>query len=249
MRITVCEVPDKALSDGAAWKSLLAALAGTQTDVLVLPELAGTRAFWVKRQFDDAVWREAIAETHALAEAVEGFAARRVIGSRAIGKEGRRLNESYVWTSGKGLVPGRSKGSFPEMEGAWEASWFDGGSRTIAPQQENGLSVATLLCTELLVSEAPRPLGKKGVQLIAVPRATGGHQRWEIASRMAAISAGAFVATANRRGEGFAGGSWIVGPDGDELARTNEQIPVVTVDVDLSLADRAKQTYPRNVTD
>lgn len=247
MKISVCEVPDEAMRDGAGWNGTMEMLAGAETDLLILPELAGARAFWTEPRFDAAVWREAIRQTTAFVDALAGFAARRVIGSRAIEKHGRRLNETYVWTAEGGLVPGRSKAWFPEMEGAWEATWFHGGSKDINPFQEGGLSVATLLCTEVIVSAAPQPLGKNGVQLIAVPRATGGHPRWEIATRMAAISAGAFVATANRRGLDFAGGSWIVGPDGDELARTSEELPLVTVEVDLSLADRAKQTYPRNV--
>lgn len=248
MKIVVCEVPDEAMPS-AAWDRLLSILAGTASGLLVLPELAGTRAFWVDPQFDNAVWREAIRQTGVLAEAVKSFGARRVIGSRAVEKDGRRLNESYVWTADRGFVPGRSKAWFPEMKGAWEATWFHGGSKEIVAAQDEGLSVATLLCTEVMVSGAPRLLGKSGVQLIAVPRATGGHQRWEIATRMAAISAGAFVATANRRGTAFAGGSWIIGPDGEELARTSEQLPVTTINVDLSLADQAKRTYPRNVAD
>jgi predicted amidohydrolase len=59
----------------------------------------------------------------------------------------------------------------------------------------------------------------------------------------------AFIATAYRRGEIFAGGSWIVDPEGEVLARTSADTPIVTVDIDLSVADRAKQTYPRNVVD
>lgn len=248
MKIAVCEVPDEAMPS-AAWDRLLSILAGTASDLLVLPELAGTRAFWVDPQFDPAVWREAIQQTAVVVDAVKGFGARRVIGSRAVEKDGRRLNESYLWTADSGFVAGRSKAWFPQMKGAWEATWFHGGSKEVAPVQDEGLSVATLLCTEVIVSETPRLLGKSGVQLIAVPRATGGHQRWEVATRMAAISAGAFVVTANRRGTAFAGGSWIIGPDGDELARTSEQLPVATIEVDLSLADQAKRTYPRNVVD
>jgi uncharacterized protein len=57
------------------------------------------------------------------------------------------------------------------------------------------------------------------------------------------------VVTANRRGGNLAGGSWIVGPDGDILARTDEKNPIVSLEVDLAAADQAKQTYPRNVKD
>ncbi|KRQ98877.1 hypothetical protein CQ10_26220 [Bradyrhizobium valentinum] len=99
-----------------------------------------------------------------------------------------------------------------------------------------------------MVSTAARRLGQAGVQLIAAPRATSGHPRWDVAVRMAAIAAGAFVVTANRRGA-LAGGSWIVAPDGDILARTSEDNPLISLEIDLSAADAAKLTYPRNVRD
>jgi predicted amidohydrolase len=59
--------------------------------------------------------------------------------------------------------------------------------------------------------------------------------RWEVAARMTAIAAGAFVVTANRRGARLAGGSWIVAPDGDILARTNVSVPIVSLEIDLTL--------------
>jgi len=99
------------------------------------------------------------------------------------------------------------------------------------------------------VSTSARRLGQSGVQVIAAPRATGAHPRWEVAARMTAIAAGVFVVTANRRGATLAGGSWIVAPDGDILARTDESIPVISLDIDLALVDKARLTYPRNVRD
>lgn len=66
---------------------------------------------------------------------------------------------------------------------------------------------------------------------------------------MTAIDAGAFVVTANHRGGSLVGASWIVAPDGDILARSSVESPVICLDIDLSAADAAKQTYPRNVRD
>jgi predicted amidohydrolase len=40
-----------------------------------------------------------------------------------------------------------------------------------------------------------------------------------------------------------------VGPDGDILARTDESAPIVSLEIDLALVDRARLTYPRNVRD
>jgi len=249
MKVTVCEFPDDAAAIARAWDHLAATLAAAPTDLLVLPELVATRSFWTQPVFDAAVWSDAVARHAALPDQFKRLAAHRVLGTRAIESNGRRLNESFLWTAARGLVPGRAKAWLPQMEGGWEATWFDRAAPDVGVVEDNGLRFAMLICTEIQVSAAPRALGQDGVQLIAVPRATGGHHRWEIATRMAAISAGAFVASTNRRGGTHAGASWIVGPDGDELARTDAAHPVVTVDIDLAAADAAKLTYPRTIED
>jgi N-carbamoylputrescine amidase len=249
MKITVCEFPDDTAAVGLAWDHLARTLAAAPTDLLVLPELAAADSFWTRPVFDQTAWRAAVAAHALLPERLQRLAARRVLGTRAVEVGGRRLNESFLWTAAQGLVPGRSKAWLPEQEGGWEETWFDHGAPEVEPVDHGGLRFAVLICTEIMVSTATRTLGKAGVQLIAAPRATGGHRRWEVATRMAAISAGAFVATANRRGGGLAGGSWIIGPDGDELARTDVAAPIVTIEIDLAEADNAKATYPRAVTD
>jgi len=249
MKVTVCEFPDDTAAIATAWDHLATTLAAAPTDLLVLPELVATASFWTQPDFDAAVWSDAVARHAALPAQFARLAARRVLGTRAVESGGQRLNESFLWTAARGLVPGRSKAWLPQMAGGWEATWFDRAAPVVDVVQDDGLRFATLICTEIQVSAAPRELGHDGVQLIAVPRATGGHHRWEIATRMAAISAGAFVASTNRRGGTHAGNSWIIGPDGDELARTDAAHPVVTIEIDLAAADAAKSTYPRTIKD
>lgn len=247
MKITVCEFPDDVAEAGRAWDRLAQTLEAEPTDLLVLPELAAAGSFWTRPIFDPAIWSEAVAAHAQLPAPLQRLAARRVLGTRAVEKDGRRLNESFLWTTTGGLVPGRTKAWLPEQEQGWEATWFDRGPPVVEPVDDDRLRFAMLICTEVIVSRTPRALGWAGVQLIAVPRATGGHHRWEVATRTAAISAGAFVATANRRGNGLVGASWIVSPDGDELVRTDAANPIVTMEIDLAEADRAKWTYPRTV--
>lgn len=249
MRLTVCEFPDDAQAFASTWDHLKCVLDVESTDLLVLPELADIEGFWTKPIFDPAVWRKAVGRHAQLSAQLQRLSARRVLGTRAVETNQRRLNESFLWTAVRGLQPGRSKAWLPEQEGGWEATWFDHDVPTVGPIEDDGLRLATLICTEIMVSVAPRALGHAGVQIIAVPRATGGHRRWEVATQMAAISSGAFVASANRRGGNFAGGSWIIGPDGEERARTNANTPIVTIEIDLAEADNAKLTYPRIVKD
>jgi N-carbamoylputrescine amidase len=247
--IATCDFPDRADQAAEMWQRLAVELARSPVDLLVLPELAGVDSFWSSPSFDDAVWRQAVATHATLEEYLRPIAAKRIIGTRAIAESGKRWNETFLWTSERGMVRGRAKALLPQQEGGWEETWFDRGSRYPEAVRDGDFCFSEMVCTELMVSTAARGLGQSGVQVIAAPRATGGHPRWEVAARMVAIAAGAFVVTANRRGAKLAGGSWIVAPDGDILARTSLSAPMVSFEIDLALVANARLTYPRNVRD
>src|SRR5207245_11423212 len=119
------------------------------------------------------------------------------------------------------------------------------------PAAESGLGEGGFqLGTELLFSQAAWEIGQRGGQLIAAPRATGGHRRWSMAACLAAIMGGCFVASTNRRSyddDAFAGRSWLVSPEGEILLETSADSPFLNAEVDLSAVARARQTYPRNL--
>ncbi|QHP66381.1 carbon-nitrogen hydrolase family protein [Bradyrhizobium sp. LCT2] len=248
-RVATCEFPDRINEVPAMWRRLESEFAKAPVDLFVLPELAGVDSFWENPVFSEVVWRQAVTTHAKISDELKRLAAKRILGTRAVELDTRRWNETFLWKPESGLVRGRPKAWLPQQEGGWEATWFDRGPQNVLPVHDDELCFAELVCTEIMVSTAARRLGQAGVQLIAAPRATGGHARWEVATRMAAIAAGAFVVTANRRGGSLAGGSWIVAPDGDILVRTSEDSPIISFDVDLAAADAAKQTYPRNVRD
>jgi len=248
-RVATCDFPDRAEAAGETWRLLRRELERRPVDLLVLPELAGVDSFWESPVFDQAVWRQAVSAHAAIGDDLKGLAARRIVGTRAIEADGRRWNETFLYTPTRGLVRGRAKALLPQQQGGWEETWFDRGSQYPEAVRDGEFCFSEMVCTELMVSTAARGLGQSGVQVIAAPRATGGHPRWEVASRMTAIAAGAFVVTANRRGAKLAGGSWIVAPDGDILARTNVSTPIVSHEIDLAQVDSARLTYPRNVRD
>jgi len=248
-RIATCEFPDRADEARAMWNRLASELARAPADLLVLPELAGVDSFWTSPVFKEDAWRRSVAIHATIGDELKRLAAKRVVGTRAVEVDGRRWNETFLWKAETGLMRGRPKAWLPQQEEGWEATWFDRGPQNVLPVRDGELCFAELVCTEIMVSTAARRLGQAAVQLIAAPRATGGHPRWEVATRMAAIAAGAFVVTANRRGGGLAGGSWVVTPDGDIAARTSDDSPIMGLDIDLAAADAARQTYPRNVRD
>lgn len=77
--------------------------------------------------------------------------------------------------------------------------------------------------------------------------------KWIAGGRAAAVISGAYCLSSNRGGidqHGFewAGTGWIIEPEeGDVLALTSLEHPFVTLDIDLTIAENAKRTYPRYV--
>ena len=251
MKITVCELPDEAARRDAAWADLVRHLRAEPSDVVVLPEMPFCEwEMFRKRTVDLAAWRAALAAHDAMTGRFAELATRLVIASRPVELAGKRLNQAFAWTRDGGYRGARAKYYLPEEPDGWEATWFDRGDGRFAPETTGGVRLGFQLCTELLFTHAAWEIGHGGAQLIAAPRATGGHQRWPMAARLAAIMAGAFVASTNRRSydnDAFAGRSWLVSPEGDILLETTADRPFLTADVDLTAADRAKQSYPRNI--
>ena len=132
----------------------------------------------------------------------------------------------------------------------WEATWFDQGDLDFTPTTIRGIKVGYQICTELLFSDRSREIGGAGAHLVAAPRATSGHPRWLLATQMAAVMSGSFVASANRRSyesDTFSGSSWLVSPESEVLAQTTAKTPYVTVSINPEDSVSAKRTYPRNV--
>jgi len=251
LRITVCELPDETTRREAAWADLVGYLRAAPTDVVVLPEMPFCEwEMFRKRQVDPVAWGAAVAAHDEMLARLGELEARVVLASRPVESRGKRLNQAFAWTREGGYRSARAKYYLPEEPDGWEASWFDRGDREFPLETTTGMKVGFQLCTELLFSQAAWEIGHRGGQLIAAPRATGGHRRWPMAACLAAIMAGCFVASTNRRSydnDAFAGRSWLVSPEGEIMLETSAASPFLTAEVDLSAVERAKQTYPRNI--
>ena len=221
------------------------------TDVVVLPEMPFCDwEMFRKRTVDLAAWRSALAAHDTMVARLGELHTGTVLASRPVELLGKRLNQAFAWTQDGGYRGARAKYYLPDEPDGWEASWFDRGDREFPPESAGSVKVGFQLCTELLFSQAAWEIGQQGGQLIAAPRATGGHRRWPMAACLAAIMAGCFVASTNRRSydtDAFAGRSWLVSPEGEILLETSADSPFLTAEIDLSAVDRARQTYPRNL--
>ena len=251
MRITICEFPDEVERKDAAWSGIVSVLEGPGTELVVLPEMPFCAwQMFTTRRIDSEAWRAALTAHDEMIARFGELNAEAVLASRPIERDGTRFNEAFYWTRHEGYVAVRTKYYLPDEPDGWEATWFARGDRSFSPVDLGALTVGFQICTEVLFTEPARQIGQAGAHLIAAPRATGGHPRWQMGARMAAVMSGCFVASANRRSDDnktFAGNSLLVSPDGEVLAETTADEPWLTVNIDPDEADRAKSTYPRNV--
>jgi len=251
MKITVAEFPDEAARKEAAWTALVRFLCENPTDVVVLPEMPFCAwEMFRNRTIDPNVWQAALSVHDAMIDRFAELNATAVLASRPVERQGRRLNEAFCWTRDGGYRGTRTKYYLPDEPDGWEATWFARGDRSFTPTTLGPLTVGFQVCTELLFTEPAREIGLAGAHLIAAPRATGGHRRWQMGACMAAVMSGCFVASTNRRSydnAAFAGRSWLVSPEGEILGETSADVPYLTVEIDLEEANRAKSSYPRNL--
>lgn len=144
-----------------------------------------------------------------------------------------------------------------------EGRYFGRGDRVRAYDAGGGWRIGILVCEDLWHPALGYLLAADGAHLIVVQSAaagrgswaggeTGGRfaswPAWEHLARAAAVSLGVYVVVANRVGtEGpcvYAGGSMIVGPGGDLLAKADDLgEDRLTVDLSLNAVARARQPY------
>jgi N-carbamoylputrescine amidase len=253
MRITVCQLPDERERFDAEWDALCAHARGARSELVLLPELPFARWFAVKRTFNARTWRDAIDAHRDWESRLRELGAPVVIGTRAVERDARRLNEAFIATPDR-TSAFHHKRYLPDEEGFWEASWYGSGDGVFDLVQANGAAVGAQICTEMWMLDVSRQYGLRGADIIAVPRATPGstRDRWVVGGRAAAIVSGAFCISSNRsgvssEGDAFAGQGWIIDPEGEVLALTSDTDRWITRDLDLERARGAKTTYPRYV--
>lgn len=250
MKLSICEFPDEASHKMKAWDALVAHVAAAKPDIVVLPEMPFCDWIFVGSTVDFDLWRKAMSQHDEMISRFSELKCRWVLTSRPIERNGRRLNEAFVWSAESGYQAVRTKWYLPNLPVAAESIWFDQGDRNFSPAACGPLHVGFKLCSEIMFPEHSREIGFANAHLIAHPRATGDGRRWRAATEMSAVTSGCYVASANRRSydrELFTGGSWLFTPEAALLAETTIEQPFVTVEIDTSVAEKAKTTYPRDL--
>jgi N-carbamoylputrescine amidase len=256
MKVTVCELPDTPEEFEKAWPELIKHATENQSDLVLLNEMPAYPWFAYRPEVDLAVWQKAVEAHQNLLNTLEDFGQAAVLGTIPLEKDGKHLNQGFSWTREGGYRRAHEKYYFPDEEGFYEAHWFERGSEDFNLAQVREARCGFMICSEAMFNERARRYGREDAHLIAVPRATGGHARWEVGTRMAAIVSGAFVLSSNRSagkspisGVEFGGRGYVISPEGDILATTSRDNPFATVEIDLTVAEKAKATYPRDVAE
>jgi len=254
LKVTVCELQDDPHDFAQDWEQLVAHVKAEASNVVLLPEMPFYPWFARTQPFDPAVWQAAVVAHDVWQKRLNELAPAIVLSSRPLNSDNRRLNQGFMWKQGQGYCATHCKYYLPDEEDYWEASWYQRGDGDFTPTESNSLRIGFLICTELWFMERARFYGKAGVHLIVNPRATerATVDKWLAGGRTAAVVSGAFVLSSNRvsaagQSSEFGGQGWVTGPDGQVLGVTSAQRPFVTVEIDVSEAERAKRTYPRYV--
>ena len=255
MRVTVCQMRDQGGKMQEDWLDLVAHSKEEHADLIVLPEMPFSPWFAAEKPFDQATWDAAV-EAHdaymgRLAELSTGL----VVGTRPVNLDGKRLNEGFVWSPEEGYRAVHHKFYLPDEDAFWEASWYERSSGHFKAFELAGEKAGMMICTEMWFTRHAHDFGRNGVNLLISPRATlgGSTEKWVAGGVAAAVVSGAYSLASNRggvdeRGLEWGGNGWIIEPEeGQVLARTSLEQPIITMDLDMAVAEKAKTTYPRYV--
>jgi len=133
-----------------------------------------------------------------------------------------------------------------------ESESQEGGDEIVISEAAGGVSVGMTVCYDLRFPELFRILAVRGARVVTLPAAftvPTGRVHWEILIRARAIENQAFMVAADQVGihgpgkESY-GGSMIVDPWGEVLARAPDEECFVAADLDLSRQDEIREKLP-----
>ncbi len=255
MRVTVCELPHDWTTRVALQKELKAHLKENSSDLLLLPEMPFYKWLSASQTPDPHAWQTAVYAHDRWLDKLEELGVPLVAGTRPLVKNQKPVNAAFIWTREGALHYVHEKYYLPDEEGFWEATWYGPGNKGFDLVEINGVRIGFLICTELWFTQHARDYSKKGIHLLLCPRATPAtsSSTWVAGGQSGAWISGAYCLSSNFNGPNtetmdFGGTGWVTEPQGGTvLGLTSQAAPFFTVDLDLSQAEAAKQTYPRYV--
>jgi len=257
MKVTVCELPNTWINSEKELEKLNLHLESEKSDLLLLPEMPFYSWLAGKKEPDTEAWKKAVEGHNIWMKRLAEFNVPAIASSRPVLKDNTPLNEAFIWTREEGIKKVHEKYYLPDEEGFWESSWYRRGNGDFSLAKINGIKIGFLICTEIWFNHHAREYSKMGIHLLLCPRAVGSLTTgtWLAGGRAAANVSGAYCLSSNFNGPNtpsmnFGGTGWIIEPeDGNVMGTTFEKEPFLTMEIDISLAENAKKTYPRYVED
>ncbi|MFC2164860.1 carbon-nitrogen hydrolase family protein [Acidobacteriota bacterium] len=254
MKITVCQMRDEIAEFKQDWNRLIEHSQREKPDLILLPEMVFSPWFAKNSSFDPETWKRSVLNHDEAEKMIDDLWPSCVLGSRPVNDKNKRLNQAFVWGPDSGITLAHTKYNLPNEEGYWEANWYHRGNGLFEPIQYKNALIGFLICTELWFYEHARQYAKKGVHLIACPRATPHStlDKWLAGGRVAAVVSGAYCISSNKfsqKGTDLGGQGWIVDPEGEVMCITSVNDPILTLEIDLDISEKAKKSYPRYVED
>ena len=257
MNVTVCEFDNDPAALECVWQALCEYVRAHKSELVLLPEMPFDRWLAAVQEVSAAQWEAAVQAHQARIGRLGELGSAVVVSTRPVIRKGIRHNVGYVWDPTNGLVVVHTKVYLPDEPGFWEATWYRPGPKRFEGAQTAAGKLGFQICTELWFGQHARQYSKQGVQLLVCPRATphSTTAKWVAGGQVAAVVSGVFCLSSNLSwkaadGDDASGIGWIIEPEeGEVLGLTSTEQSFLTLDIDLSVADYAKQTYPRYVRD
>ncbi len=254
MKVTITQLPDGPSGLEEAMAALARHVKTEGSHFLLLPEMPFFAWLAYERPTGTDEWQAAVDAHTEWMSKLASLEVETIVGSKPTVENGNRHNDAFILDQGNTERFLHRKYYLPDEPGFWEASWYERADQPQFQSLSTGeLQVGAMICSDIWFGEHARAYARQGVQLLVNPRATesGSLDKWLAGGRAAAVMSGAYCLSSNRSGPGkgfdWGGMGWIIDPNGNVLAQTSDEQPFVTLEIDLSLANKAKSTYPRYV--
>jgi predicted amidohydrolase len=248
VKITVCQLHNAGAALERDWSGLLAHARSHESELVLLPEMPFSPWLAGSASFSAASWSAAV-DVHDQFEArFLEFGATSLAGTRPVDFGNGRNNVAFLWDAHHGLRTIHAKSQLENRQGSWEPIWY-----VSSPADFTSVEIATsmsafLIGAELLSTGAVEQYARDGATLILTPRSTPASdlKQWLDVARSAAKRGHLFCASSNRAPDGAA---WVIDPEGNVIAITDEAQPFVTVDLQfpalprLARARRERQAH------
>ena len=256
MKVTVCQIDPREEHLDTYLQELTSHIKNEKSNFILLPEMSFSE--WLASDSNASAqrWEESVDNHSRYISDLGKLNAPAVMGSRPIITDsGSRRNEAYVWTSESNTAVGiHQKYYLPNEDGYWEHTWYDRGDKSFDTARVGEAIVGVQICTEMWFFEWARHYAKSKIDMLCIPRGTpnGTLDKWLAGGRVSAVCSGAYSLSSNLwcpSGGGYdlGGMGWIIDPEGNVLAQTDEDDPFATTDIDLEFPKLSKSTYPRYV--